>query len=231
MRKLFILLFIGTFLISCSSDSSSKGSSNLSNTPTAKAEYDGNNFGIYKGVFTGSSGIITINIKNNGSLNAILVLDGTTYTFTTTETVTENQAINGLTFTSGNMSFDFKVNADGSNELVESLNFPGHPNAEISISKEYSDALVACYQGTYSGTSQGVFNFTISDGQVRGLAHSTSEPDTYTLQGDENNNAISGTYSIGAFSGTISGNSVSGNWQNTDPDYTGSGTWTGVRTL
>ena len=95
MKKLFSLLFIVTFLISCSKDSSSDSSTPiLSDTPLAKAEYDSSNFGIYKGIFTGSSGIITINIKNDGSLNATMVLDGTTYTFTTTETVAENQANN-----------------------------------------------------------------------------------------------------------------------------------------
>ena len=118
MKKLFSLLFIVTFLISCSKDSSSDSTPSLSNTPIAKLEYDSSNFGIYKGIFTGSSGIITINIKNDGSLNATMVLDGTTYTFTTTETVAENQAISSLTFTSGAMSFDFNTDANGDNPNI-----------------------------------------------------------------------------------------------------------------
>ena len=236
MKKLFSLLFIVTFLISCSKDSSSDSSTPiLSDTPLAKAEYDSSNFGIYKGIFTGSSGIITINIKNDGSLNATMVLDGTTYTFTTTETVAENQAISSLTFTSGAMSFDFNTDANGDNPIINLIVFPEHPNASFTISKEYSETLVTCYQGTYIGDNQGVFNLILIDGQVYGLSKSNSaENETYFLEGILNleTNAISsGTIdtNIGTFTGTLSGNTVSGNWS-TDAGAS-TGTWSGTRTL
>ncbi len=84
MKKIFTLLLIGIFCIGCSSDSDSDSGSSLATTPSAKVEFDSSNFGIYKGVIIGSTGVITINIKNDGNLKATLVLDGVTSTYTST---------------------------------------------------------------------------------------------------------------------------------------------------
>mgnify|MGYP000851618656 CR=1 FL=1 len=134
MKKIIFLFFIGIVLKSCSNDDDNSGSS-LSNTPQAKAQFDNNNYGIYKGVFVGSSGIVLININNEGSLTATIVIDGVPFVFTTTETVTEGTTITGLTFTSGTSSFDFNVGSNGSVPFVSNHNITGHPNASIDIIK------------------------------------------------------------------------------------------------
>jgi hypothetical protein len=237
MKKLFLLLLVSTFLISCSSDSSSDNSGpNLSNTPLAKAEFDNSNLGIYKGVFTGSSGIITVNIKNNeGNINAILVLDNVTYTFASTESISNTGDISDLTFISGAMSFDLSISNNGENITVSAMNFPNHPTATISIVKEYSNMQVKCYQGTFTGTSSGVLNVITIDNSVYGLAYPNEAEDASYLSGIINGTALTGTYGSdpvqGNFSGAISGNTITGAWESIDTQNPGSGNWTAQRTL
>lgn len=230
MKKIFTLLLIGIFCIGCSSDSSDSNSSSLSNTPMAKADYDTKNFGIYKGVFSGSSGTILINIKNDSdAIKAVLVIDGTTYNFTCTEDATLDQAIIGLTFTSGDMSFDVNVSTTGNDIAVVSSTIPDHPGATFNIIKEYSTDLVRCYQGTYSGGDQGVFNLIVIDQEVYGLSRSNDpESEAFFLSGSFIENEIEGSFDGGSFTGSMSGNNISGQWQN---NFQESGNWTGRRTL
>ncbi|MGL2963091.1 hypothetical protein ACSVH2_04635 [Flavobacterium sp. RSB2_4_14] len=226
MKKLFLTLIIGVLTFSCSSDDSSGTS--LSNTPEAKPAYDNSNFGIYKGVFVGSSGTILININNEGEIFAELVIDGNSATYTTTETVTEGSAINGLTFTNGSSSFDFYVDSNGDFAEVYNISISGHPNANIYVIKEYSDALVECFKGTFNGDDSGVFNLIISDGEIYGLAKPNSSSDSVELYGLVLSNSISGSFEGGSFTGSRNNNSISGNWENS---FSESGNWSGSRKL
>lgn len=234
MKKLFTLLFVTSILISCSSDSDSSGSS-LSETPSALAQFDNTNLGIYKGVFTGSSGYITINIKNNGAVNATLVLDGVSSTFTTTEEVNETGAIEALTFTSGAMSFDLNISNSGEEVSAVALIFPNHPNATLNILKEYSDIIVKCYEGNYTGTSAGVLNIVTSENYVGGLIFPNGAEDATFLNGSIDGSALSGFYGegpdAGTFMGNISGNTMSGTWANNSQQNPATGNWTAQRKL
>ncbi|RZJ29970.1 MAG: hypothetical protein EOO48_06200 [Flavobacterium sp.] len=227
MKKFMMFSLLGLFFVSCSSDDSGSGPE-LVSSPDAKAAYDNSNFGIYKGVFVGSSGVVFIDINNNGALTATMNIDGTTHNFTTTETTTEGSAINGLTFTSGSMSFDFNVDNTGDSPYLTNMNFPGHPNADVYLLKEYSDALVECYKGTFSGDDSGVFNLIISDGEIYGLAKSDGDDSALEIDGSVTGSNISGTFENGGFVGTKSGNSVSGTWQNIANE---SGNFSGQRKL
>lgn len=236
IKKLFTLLFATAFLFSCSSDSSSdSNTTGLSNTPLAKAEFDASNLGIYKGIFTGSSGTIIINIKNDGNVNATLVLDGVSSTFTTTEQVNETGAIDALTFTSGTMSFDLNISNNGENIGATGLIFPNHPNATLNILKEYSDLQVKCYEGNYTGASTGILNFVTSDDYVSGLIFPTGAEDAMFLDGSSDGSTLSVRYGegqdAGTFSGNLTGNSMSGTWTNTSPENPASGNWTAQRKL
>jgi len=231
MKKIFTLLLIGIFCIGCSSDSDSGSGTSLATTPSAKVEYDSSNFGIYKGVIIGSTGVITINIKNDGNLKATLVIDGVTSTYTSTGEVTLNQPITNLRFTNGSNTFDINVSANGNDIVVTDSNIENHLGATFNIVKEYSTDLVKCYQGTYTGTDDnGVFNIIIIDQDLYGLSRSNTFPesDTLFLNGDFIQNTISGTFDGGTFSGSTSGNNISGTWQNLSQE---TGTWTGQRTL
>jgi hypothetical protein len=226
MKKMILTLLLSVMVLSCSSDDSS--GSSLSNTPTAKEEYDASNFGIYKGVFVGSSGTVLININNEGSVSATLVINGTSFSYTTTESVTLNSVINGLTFTNGSSSFDFSVDASGNFALISNIVISGHPNANMYVVKEFSDALVKCYTGSFSGDDSGVFNLIVSDGEINGLAKSNSGNESINLVGVEANNIITGTFSGGTFTGNVNNNSISGTWQNISAE---TGNWSGTRQL
>lgn len=232
MKKLFTLLFIGIFCIGCSSDSSSDSGGNFSDTPLAKAEFDGSNLGIYKGIFTGSSGVMTVNLMNDGTVGATLILDGVTHNFTTAEVVPTEGNIDGLTFTSGNMSFDLHVSQNGENVEVSNINFPGHEMATLNLLKEYHDILVRCYEGSHSGG--GILNIVISDDYITGLVFTPGDEEGADwISGFLDGTTLSGTYGEGegTFNGTLSGNNISGTWQSSNQQQPASGTWSCRRAL
>ena len=231
MKKLFTLLFIGVLLAACSKDNDASPTITplLTALPDAKVEYDNSNFGIYKGVFVGSSGIVKINIKNDGNLSATITIEGNRFNFTANEPVFEDQAITGLTFTNGDKSFDFNCAANGDNVVIDAISFAGHDQASINVMKEYSDTLVKCYQGRYTGTvDQGVFNIMVAGAAVYGLALSDPLDSVLYIAGVTKNMTISGTMENGSFSGSIFGENMSGVWQDNSHN---SGAWTAKRTL
>jgi hypothetical protein len=231
MKKIITLAVIGLFFLSCSNDHSSSNPNPLPETPQAKAAFDNSNFGIYKGVFVGSSGVISVNIKNDGTISAKLILDGTTYNFTTTGNVIQNQVIVKITFKSGNMSFDFAADADGSNAIISNIEIEGHPLAHIEILKEKSYAIIKCYQGTYSGTDSGVFNVYISNGYIYGLIKPEDSSQSAAIYGTVTNDiTISASIFKTTISGSVNGDNINGTWIDTE-DPIEKGTWSGHRTL
>lgn len=234
MKKIILLLVFSLAFASCSDDDNNDSTppsndDTLSTTPEAVALHDASNYGVYKGIFVGSSGTVYVNINNSTTVSAKMVIDGTVYNFTTSETVTNGEDISGLTFTNGTSSFDFNVLADGENPLVDNLNISGHPNATVQLFKEYSFAHIKCYLGTFSGDSVGVFNLaTTSDGYALGLALPNDDTFAIYMDGSVEGNSIIGTFEGGTFSGTINNNTISGTWQNSVPE---NGSWTGTRKL
>ncbi|HSD13605.1 MAG TPA: hypothetical protein VLB74_03045 [Flavobacterium sp.] len=239
MRKIIFLFIIGLSFLSCADDNNSSSSipadEQLSTGPEAKSEYDASSYGVYKGIFIGSSGTVYVNIYNNGLVSAKMKINDVDYNYTTTESVSEGQPITGLTFTSGSSSFDFSVDADGENPTIDNLNISGHPNPYAQILKEYSFEHIKCYLGTFSGDDSGVFNIattsnpeTPNDNYTLGLAVPTGEINAIYLDGIVSGTSISGTFEGGTFSGTISKNTMSGNWQN---ETLQSGSWTATRKL
>lgn len=224
MKKIFLAVIFGAITLSCSSDSSS--GSSLSDTPEAKAIYDISNFGIYKGVFVGSTGTVLININNEGELTAKLTINGSSSTYTSTESVTEDLPIEGLTFSNGSSSFDFYVNGDGSDPFVSNIAINGHPNANIAVVKEFSNSLVKCYVGSFSGDDSGTFNLIIEGNNINGLAKSSGDDSSFNLGGTLTENSLTGFFEGGTFSGTKNNNSISGTWQNS---FSESGNWSGSR--
>ena len=229
MKKLFMMAAVAFLSFSCSSDDDSGPS--FSNDPEANAAFDDSAQGIYKGVFVGSSGVVYVNINNDedDDLSVKMIIDGTTHIFSTEETITPGESIDGLTFTNGDMSFDFYANADGSDAEIYNVNFPDHPNAFVILGKEYSDSLVEVFQGTYSGDDSGVFNLLMRDGFMMGLSKSNDSPDANYLEASmDSEGMIMGTFDGGAFSGDRDGDKISGEWINMDAE---GGTWTGRRKL
>lgn len=237
-----VLLFTACSKSDDDSSSSNNSGSGLSNTPKANAAFDNSNFGIYKGVFVGSTGNAEINVNNDNTLSAVLKISGSTLTYTSAQTVTQNQA-STVNFVSGSNSFTFSTSATGANPVISNITIAGHAYAGISLLKEKSDSLVKCYEGTFTSSgSGGTFNMEIKNNVMNGLYNeigATIPPPK--MYGTVNNNQLIGTaptdpqiflpqcsYAGTTITGTISadGERINGTYSN----CYGSGTWTGVRT-
>jgi hypothetical protein len=243
MKKLITMLCMGLVLFSCSKDDSSSTpvpvvTEPLATAPVAKVENDASNTGVYKGVFVGSTGILTVYLKNGDNMvKAILKIDGKIFTFTASGDVVKGQIIEGLKFMCPEgHSFKLNVLADGSAYSVTEILVAGHPNATVDLIKEKSNALVRCYEGTYVGTTEptnkGVFNMVISGGKIKGLARSNDSQDTHTtwLMGQATDKNVAGTTSDQSYySGKIEGDVISGTWATSDQSE--KGTFVGKRTL
>ncbi|MBK6381989.1 MAG: hypothetical protein IPP02_04440 [Chitinophagaceae bacterium] len=237
MKYSIILIAIIIVFFSCNKKDSSPATP--AEKPLAIASYDNSNYGIYKGVFIGSTGNVVINVNNDNTLNAVLKIDGTTATYTSTQTIVQNQA-STINFVSGSNSFTFSVAATGGNPVISNINIAGHPAAGMSVLKEKSDSLVKCYEGTFTGGSTGTFNMEIKNNLMNGLYNevgATNPPPK--MNGTITNNQLTASaptdpqpgqcsYAGTTISGTISANgqTISGTYSN----CYGSGTWTGTRT-
>jgi hypothetical protein len=222
------LVIVLTIIQSCSTSSDSSNNQNLTLIPQAKIEHNQSNYGIYKGVFVGSSGIIILDINNSSNtVSATLIVDGNTLNFVSNQAIQANQATN-INFVNGANSFTFSVSANGNNPIITNLLINGHPNAAILVVKETSTTLVKCFEGSYSGGDSGTFNGVIYGNILYGLI-GNADTGIYTANGSVNNNQIEGLTQIGStISGTLNGNSCSGTWTNNQAGM--SGTWSGVRT-
>lgn len=253
---LIILLAILS-VTGCSKKDNNSNNEPLSEKSDAKAIYDNSNYGIYKGVFIGSSGNVMININNDNTLSAKLKIDGINYDFTSSQTIQQNQP-SSINFVNGSNSFTFSVDANGANPTVSNISIAGHPNALVAVAKESSQSVIRCYEGTYTGSDEGgVFNLAVEytillpRGLITGNARQTTAafqgqapgtwPFTYSGLGySDASNPNSITFSvtpvpnpsgfIAVCTGTISGYqglNISG----TISSMYGTGSWRGTRTL
>ena len=210
----------------------------LATMPDANVQFDNSNYGVYKGVFVGSSGTIVINLNNNGAITATAIIDHVRFDFTTTDVITLGQA-STIHFVSGVNSFTYSVNASGANPTFSNIILPGHVQPNISVAKETSSNLVVCLEGTYTTTSgpadHGTWNFIVTGTQMAGIGYSTSGNSQLTLTGTVVNNILNGTAtppppnSIATATGSFNGANSSGTWSNTGTGQTG--TWTATRTF
>ncbi|HEX9980902.1 MAG TPA: hypothetical protein VGB50_10115, partial [Flavobacterium sp.] len=135
----------------------------------------------------------------------------------------------GLTFKNGGDSFDFYVGATGNNPFITDIDISGHPQASMELLKEFSDAMVRCYEGEFSGGDSGVFNLIIFENEIYGLAKGVDDDGPFYVEGIINDdNTVTGSFEGGAFSGELNGNNIGGIWQNIVPE---NGNWNAHRTL
>jgi len=229
MKKFLVktLLSITIIFASCSeNDPLITINDSAEELPIALSQYDNSNYGIYKGVFVGSSGTILVNLNNNGVISVSLTIDGVNYPFTSTESITENEQTE-TTFTYQNNSFSFTVNADGSNPLITNVSIEGHPNASIIVVKENSSYVAQLYEGSYEGidqnNDQGTFNAIVFNGSVYILSKSSVYGSSSYASGSVDGNLVSGASSLGTiFSGNIENDEVmNGTWKITQTNEKG----------
>jgi hypothetical protein len=229
MKKFLVktLLSITIIFASCSeNDPLITINDSAEELPIALSQYDNSNYGIYKGVFVGSSGTILVNLNNNGVISVSLTIDGVNYPFTSTESIMENEQTE-TTFTYQNNSFSFTVNADGSNPLITNVSIEGHPNASIIVVKENSSYVAQLYEGSYEGidqnNDQGTFNAIVFNGTVYILSKSSVYGSSSYASGSVDGNLVSGASSLGTiFSGNIENDEVmNGTWKITQTNEKG----------
>jgi len=229
MKKFLVktLLSITIIFASCSeNDPLITINDSAEELPIALSQYDNSNYGIYKGVFVGSSGTILVNLNNNGVISVSLTIDGVNYPFTSSETITENQQTE-ITFAYENNSFSFTVNADGSNPLITNVSIEGHPDASIIVVKENSSYVAQLYEGSYEGidqnNDQGTFNAIVFNGAVYILSKSSVYGSSSYASGSVDGNLVSGASSLGTiFSGNIENDEVmNGTWKITQTNEKG----------
>ncbi|MGQ0721736.1 MAG: hypothetical protein ACT4PE_09220 [Candidatus Eiseniibacteriota bacterium] len=172
---------------------------------------------------------------DNGSLSASISLTVTGTTVTgTLEVVAPAAATHALTGTYDTTSralaaagggYNFAGVFDGGDRL-EGLMSGAASGTFVTAKDDNNAALAFC--GTFTGTDDGVFNFTIDGSTLSGSATTTSGT-LIALDGTVSSNSIvivmpsgSGTLATG----TRSGANVSGTW---DDGVGGSGTWTGAQ--
>lgn len=230
MKKIVYIIVAALLVISPLSCKKDDPAPSLSSTPDADAAEDTKSGGVYKGALIGSSGIIKITLQK-GVKEVDITLDGTRKKLTTTSlsSWTSGQAIVDAVFSGDGWSVTFSVDENGENGSI-GFNIPGHSDIIPVILKEKSNSQVKAYEGKYEGSDSGAWNFIEKGGAVFGISKS-SNPDNGSGQffGAVSGNSISVVVSSSiAATGTINGNSVSGNWEQSS-DY--KGTWSGTRTL
>ena len=165
------LIVAATFSCSKSKESNKTPAytcTNCKTTPDAVAANDASNKGVYKGIIIGSSGTIKFDLANSGTtLTATLTIDGVTATLAASVTTQNGDTyVSAFTGTLGGqpVSVTFSVGAAGQNPTVTSFNIPGHASATFTLAKETSNALIECFEGTYSTTKPetGTFNLLLS---------------------------------------------------------------------
>lgn len=200
-------------------------------TPEAKAQYDDNSGGVYKGVLVGSTGTIALYLYNTGTeVKALVAFDGQNGTLTcgTLSTWTPGQAISNALFTGTingqNVQAIFSVDANGQNPSVQ-VTIPGH-TVNVAVYKETSTTLIKNFEGTYAGDDNGIFNMAMSGNEYSIVSDGGGIPMEATLVNGKVDYSVNGLEIKGDFQGT---DHIEGTW--VDNNNGKQGTWSGNRTL
>lgn len=207
-------------------------------TPDAKAAYDNDSRGIYKGIIVGSSGTIKFDLANGDTtLKAYMTIDGISATLTATVAwVAGASYVSPFTGTIGGnpVSITFSVDANGGNPVVTSMSIPGHPDATLTIAKETSTNLIKCFEGTAKNNISGktsTFDLILSTSLKKWQARvkETGSTSSSKVDGTFDNNTLSFDNGDASGSATLSGdNIINGTWNNDVPE---NGTWEAKRTM
>jgi hypothetical protein len=122
-----------------------------------------------------------------------------------------------LTFTVSNPALTFT--GTYTNGTIEGT-FTGGGGSGVFVVHSGS---VEVFCGTYTGSSDGIWNLSLTDNRLEG-AYNDVDGDSGRLSGTLSGSSVSITFTGGSASGTRSGTTMSGTWQTLDGD---AGTWSG----
>jgi hypothetical protein len=233
-----------TFLASCEGDLSGEvyKCETCVSAPEAKSDHDNTGRGIYKGAVLGSSGSIKFDIENtDATISAILTIDNVEYTLTTNDSYDNGAGFAGdfvgTMSSPGDISLSLSVSSTGFAAIEGTVTIPGHSDVQIELMKEKSDALVAIYEGTFSGTMQGLWNIALrvdveGNGNWQGLMRpliNGNPADAVHFVGSIVVTELTGGGNGFEVTGNIIKDNIHGGWVETGQDE--GGTWAGKRTL
>src|SRR5262245_36907575 len=204
---------------------------------TTQPQFNNTSFGVYKGVVIGSSGTIFFRINNgDNTAKGYLNIDNKWDTLSTTSNLVAGQPLINVVFTGHFSSMTLNANADGSHANLTNIQITGHVNPTIFLMHENSTKQIYCYEGTFSGSSAGVFNCarvgTNEGDTAYVLAKITGDTSLSNGFGQVHNNSASiSLYRSLAVTfvtqGSFSGNNFTGTW---NWSAIGSGTFACART-
>lgn len=198
--------------------------------PIAVAANNAINKGIYKGVLIGSTGTLIFNIQNTtNTITGKMVIDGDVVDLTCETTDldinTDFEASFTGTLNGSPVTIRFQVEKNGKQPTIVSANIPGHPGAVFIVAKETSDAVLECYEGSYTitgdWTESGTYNFLVErksgGGTWSGLVAEEGFPgdaqaDTDIMSGNNLVDVNRLGFGKDVVIGTISGHTISGNF-------------------
>lgn len=204
--------------------------------PIAVAANNTINKGIYKGVLIGSTGTLIFNIQNTtNTITGTMVIDGNVVDLTCEavdlDVATDFEASFTGTLNGNPVIIRVHVGKDGKNPTIVSATIPGHPDAVFIVAKETSDALLECYEGSYTitgdWTEAGTYNFLVQRKGGAGTWSGLVAEEGYPEDAQSDTDIMSGNNLVDVnrlglgkdvVIGTISGHTISGNFVDVYPD-------------
>ena len=207
----------------------------FADTSETKPWLDNTNFGVYKGVLTGTSGRIKLYFNNGDDvMKAYLWLDSLSDSLICTQPQVIGQPVIAAFFQGRISSFTFTTDEDGRNASLDNFIVQNRINVFGVIAHESTTQQVYCYESRFSGTTTGNFNFIRYGNLAQGLSRN-ARGETFIGKGLATGTVfrldLNGPLSaINNFQGGIEGSTgdyVSGSWSNS---ISGSGIFSGQRT-
>ena len=222
IKKSLLLLLTVVIVFSCKQDEILDQNTGVADLTDDISQYDNSNLGLYKGTFTtldaSERGIVEVRILNNvPSIATLTLVSGTSYTFKS-QAVSLGENVSNLTFTaatsiaaetSSAISFDFSVDADGSNPGIRNA-ILGNRTSDILILKETSRGPIALITGTWVcntdclpnmvGNNQ-TFNFAGSGGAL--TPQITLNSAVYDGSGIQQPSTVQGDFEVAVITGTV----------------------------
>lgn len=210
-----------------------------------KAIYSNTNFGVFKGVIVGSTGIIRFYINNgDNQVKCYISIDDQKDTLTTSAKLTLSEPIVKASFVGKFSSATLSCDERGNTVEISDIKINGHSNLDAYVVHENANSQVFCYEGNLNGSASGSFNCivfgsnnqdtifalsklkndTIYNGS--GIRYRNGSNDTAYVDIQNPNWQLTNVYQLYSTKCIITTDSLKGTWSG----ILGNGTITGVRT-
>lgn len=152
MKQVLQLLLLGLIITSCSKEEVQLDQTADARLAINTEKFDYTNLGVYKGTFAAlgeaTRGTVVINTTKDAATAVLTLNNGSKIRFTSKSTFTTSSKTETLEFNSNEGSFNFTVNANGTNPLISEVYLDATPGS-IVVAKSTSTREVKSVTGTY----------------------------------------------------------------------------------